>query len=78
MESINKFISLPTSRALEVGGVLNEWQATIKDFVDLTSLKPSFIAMRIAPWKEDKTAIHLLLKELERANNPAGYFIKRT
>ena len=78
MESINKFTSPPTSRALEVGGVLNEWQATIKSFVDLTSLKPSFIAMRIAPFKNDHTAIHLLLKELNNARNKKAYFIART
>ena len=42
----------------------SEWKSTIKMFQDeKPSLKPSFIALRIAPFKEDRTAIHILFNQ---------------
>jgi hypothetical protein len=73
MTPISQFLPV-----LQPSKIKSEWQATIKSFVDLTSLKPSFIAKRIAPFKNDHTAIHLLLKELNNARNKKAYFIART
>ena len=57
----------------------SEWKSTIKMFQDeMPSLKPSFIALRISPFKEDRTAIHILFNQCKHARNFTSLFIYKT